>query len=126
MHGTPQAGHLERFLREAQTAAGLHHTNIVPVFDVGQTAGMPFYAMQFIDGRGLDRREADAGDATVAHGEPASQGVRETADTTVPVGTRASHDAEHFRWVAEVGIQDTAEGADSAPSRDSNPKNPSF
>src|SRR5438477_7570210 len=42
---------LERFLREAQTAAGLHHTNIVPVFDIGQVGGVPYYAMQFIDGR---------------------------------------------------------------------------
>src|SRR5262245_31039642 len=48
-------GQLERFLREAQTAAGLHHTNIVPVFDVGQVAGVPYYAMQFIPGVGLDR-----------------------------------------------------------------------
>jgi serine/threonine protein kinase len=49
------AGHLERFFREARTAAGLHHTNIVPVFDVGQVSGTPYYAMQYIEGRGLDR-----------------------------------------------------------------------
>src|SRR5262249_55601484 len=55
IHGPRQAGQLERFLREAKTAAGLHHTNIVPVFDVGQVAGTPYYAMQLIDGQGLDR-----------------------------------------------------------------------
>lgn len=33
------AKHLQRFRREASTAAGLHHTNIVPVFGVGQDAG---------------------------------------------------------------------------------------
>jgi len=47
--------HLERFHREAQAAAQLHHTNIVPVFGVGEDRGLHFYAMQFIEGRGLDR-----------------------------------------------------------------------
>lgn len=46
--------YLERFQREAKAAARLHHTNIVPVFGVGADAGMHFYVMQFIDGRGLD------------------------------------------------------------------------
>src|SRR4051795_13074917 len=46
-------GRLDRFLREARTAAGLHHTNIVPVFDVGEVGGVPYYAMQFIDGKPL-------------------------------------------------------------------------
>ena len=50
-----EGGALERFLREAQTSAGLHHTNIVPVFDLGQVDGTPYFAMQLIDGRGLDR-----------------------------------------------------------------------
>ncbi len=45
---------LERFWREARAAARLHHTNIVPVFGVGQDGGTHYYAMQFIDGRGLD------------------------------------------------------------------------
>jgi serine/threonine protein kinase/WD40 repeat protein len=44
-----------RFLNEAKTAASLHHTNIVPVFDVGQTENATYYAMQKIDGDGLDR-----------------------------------------------------------------------
>jgi serine/threonine protein kinase/WD40 repeat protein len=45
---------LERFRREAQAAARLHHSNIVPVFEVGQEAQFHFYAMQFIQGQGLD------------------------------------------------------------------------
>ncbi len=44
-----------RFLNEAKTAAGLHHTHIVPVFDVGQVDGLCYYAMQRIEGTGLDR-----------------------------------------------------------------------
>ena len=47
--------HLERFRREAKAAAKLHHTNIVPVYGVGEADGVHFYAMQFIRGEGLDR-----------------------------------------------------------------------
>jgi WD40 repeat protein/serine/threonine protein kinase/tetratricopeptide (TPR) repeat protein len=43
-----------RFEREAKAAAKLHHTNIVPVFGVGECDGMPYYVMQFIQGLGLD------------------------------------------------------------------------
>src|SRR6266446_6471694 len=35
-----------RFQREAKAAAQLHHTNIVPVFDVGQHGDDLYYAMQ--------------------------------------------------------------------------------
>jgi WD40 repeat protein/serine/threonine protein kinase len=44
----------ERFRREARAAAQLHHTNIVPVFGVGEADGRHFYAMQFISGYPLD------------------------------------------------------------------------
>ncbi|MCH8830294.1 MAG: serine/threonine protein kinase, partial [Planctomycetes bacterium] len=45
----------KRFLREARSAARLHHTNIVPVFGVGEEQGLHYYAMQFIEGRSLDQ-----------------------------------------------------------------------
>jgi serine/threonine protein kinase len=46
---------LERFQREAKAAARLHHTNIVPVFEVGREDDTAFYTMQFIQGQGLDQ-----------------------------------------------------------------------
>ena len=48
------AKHKRRFEREARAAAKLHHTNIVPVFGVGEHDGLPYYVMQFIQGLGLD------------------------------------------------------------------------
>jgi serine/threonine protein kinase/WD40 repeat protein len=45
----------ERFRREAQAAAQLHHPNIVQVFGVGEQDGLHYYAMQYIDGQGLDQ-----------------------------------------------------------------------
>ncbi|HTU91854.1 MAG TPA: serine/threonine-protein kinase [Gemmataceae bacterium] len=44
----------KRFQREAKAAAKLHHTNIVPVFGVGEHEGTCYYVMQFISGLGLD------------------------------------------------------------------------
>src|SRR5262249_43658460 len=48
-----------RFHRESQAAARLHHTNIVPVFSVGEANGLCYYVMQFISGRGLDKLVKD-------------------------------------------------------------------
>src|SRR4051812_46016916 len=48
------ARRLKRFRREAQAVAQLHHTNIVPIFGVGEHEGLPYYAMQYIRGNGLD------------------------------------------------------------------------
>jgi tetratricopeptide (TPR) repeat protein len=46
---------VERFEREALAAARLHHTNIVPVYAVGQEAGCHYYAMELIEGHPLNR-----------------------------------------------------------------------
>jgi serine/threonine protein kinase len=43
----------QRFQLEAQAAACLHHTHIVPVHAVGCDRGVPYYAMEFIEGRSL-------------------------------------------------------------------------
>jgi serine/threonine protein kinase/Tfp pilus assembly protein PilF len=50
---------LQRFKNEAQAAAHLHHTNIVPVFGVGCERGVHFYAMQYIEGQTLAQVIAD-------------------------------------------------------------------
>ncbi|QEL20315.1 serine/threonine-protein kinase [Limnoglobus roseus] len=52
--GRNEAVRRERFLREAQVAARLHHTNIVPVFGVGEENGTPYFVMQYIPGCGLN------------------------------------------------------------------------
>ncbi len=53
-HAIADAAQVKRFEREARAAAQLHHTNIVPVFGVGEQDGLHYYAMQFIAGLGLD------------------------------------------------------------------------
>ncbi|HKI20287.1 MAG TPA: serine/threonine-protein kinase, partial [Isosphaeraceae bacterium] len=74
LHGAQDSKALERFRREARSAAKLHHTNIVPVFEVGQDGDVFFYAMQFIQGQSLDevigelRRVNDELESTVQAG----------------------------------------------------------
>lgn len=53
-HSLSDSSHQKRFHREAKAAARLHHTNIVPVYGVGEQDGMHYYVMQFIQGLGLD------------------------------------------------------------------------
>lgn len=46
---------VQRFRREAEAAANLHHPHIVPIHEIGELKGQYFYSMQLIDGDGLDK-----------------------------------------------------------------------
>ncbi len=45
---------LERFRRETRAVASLRHPCIVPVYDVGEDDGQPYFTMEFVEGRTLD------------------------------------------------------------------------
>ena len=49
---------VERFEREIQTVAALQHANIVPVLTAGDSNGLPFYTMPYVDGESLRARLA--------------------------------------------------------------------
>jgi serine/threonine protein kinase len=89
---------LQRFRNEAQAAAGLHHSHIVPVYFVGCERGVHFYAMQLIEGRPLDavireRREARSSDDT------------HRAGATARTGSRSAGGVEVFRTAARLAAQ---------------------
>ena len=103
--------HLQRFQNEAQAAACLHHTNIVPVFSVGCERGVHFYAMQFIDGQTLA--------AVIQRAAPARRGVgrRRLERTTAvrPGATDGRHGpAARQSTLATLG---PARGRDVFPAR---------
>ena len=69
------AKHLQRFERESQTAARLHHTNIVPVFGVGEQDGFHYIVMQLIRGVGLDAILAWIQQACTAPGDATNEDI---------------------------------------------------
>jgi eukaryotic-like serine/threonine-protein kinase len=92
---------LERFRLEARAAARLHHTNIVPVFGVGEHEGTHYFAMQFIRGEGLDeiikellllndrRQDAKGGELTTAIPENDSRTLARTVARGLMTGQLA-------------------------------------
>ena len=87
------APQVQRFRREARAAARLHHTNIVPVFAVGEDNGTCYYVMQYIEGRPLDQvlaelrrlrsREDRRGGAGSARGAPSPGGPPTAGDVAL-------------------------------------------
>ncbi len=51
----------ERFYREAQISGTLNHPNIVGIYDIGEEQGMPYIAMEYVQGRSLSELLAEHG-----------------------------------------------------------------
>jgi serine/threonine-protein kinase len=52
---------VERFRREASSAAGLQHQHVVSVYDRGESDGTPYIAMEYVDGRTLKQLVRERG-----------------------------------------------------------------
>jgi serine/threonine protein kinase len=102
---------LQRFRNEAEAAAHLHHSHIVPVFAVGSERGVHYYAMQFIEGQSLATLIADLGQGKKAVlGQEATLNKSKTsAGSALAAGTisteHSARSRQFFRTVAIIGKQ---------------------
>src|SRR5262249_26845659 len=105
---------VQRFEREAQAAARLHHSNVVPVFGYGSENGHHYFAMQYIDGRGLDQlleelkqskrsQETTEGKAP-GNGTAAAAPLRVLLETSGLLRDKSDH-ASYCNTVARIGMQ---------------------
>jgi serine/threonine protein kinase len=114
---TLDARQLQRFKHEAQAAACLHHTNIVPIHAVGCERGVHYYAMQLVEGRTLACAIRELRQQAGLPSRDVVRTVSTTQDRLVPAaGTTAATGAaqstqqsprgrEHFRTAAALGAQ---------------------
>src|SRR5262245_20013092 len=87
-----QPHELERFLREAETVAGLRHANIVQVHEAGDVDGRPYFTMEFVEGGSLAQKLAGTP-------QPAAQ-----AATLVAAVAEAVHEA-HERGIVHRDLK---------------------
>lgn len=107
--------HLTRFRREARSAARLRHSNIVPVFGVGQSGNHHYYVMDLIDGMSLrewlasmsGRYAPDVPTIDEAHATTggalefeSTSGESESAPTETPIPA-ARDSPDYIRWIVQ-------------------------
>ncbi len=93
-----------RFKLEAEAAAKLHHTNIVPIYWTGEEKRVPYYVMELIDGPSLDR---------------VIKQLRAQADTSGEVsGSDTSRDQHVPNWTKETLIHSLPGAGETTTSTD--------
>jgi serine/threonine protein kinase len=128
---------VQRFRREAEAAAKLHHTNIVPVYATGEEDGTHFYAMELIEGPSLDHvikqlnqsqeRKRPVEASTPVAPAPGSEGesvrppnleatgpyVGESSTASALTSSSLSSDSDYFDTVARM-VAEVADALDYA------------
>ena len=103
---------VQRFQQEARAAAAMHHSHIIPVFDVGQDGATLYYALQYIEGQSLDRVVREVA-ALIHHPHPHLLNESSVARLLV-----------RRRIVSDLGSRSTAVGLGEHPNGEALLPNP--
>src|SRR5262249_53615163 len=121
-HAAPDSSARRRVLNEARTAAGLHHTHIVPVFDVRQVGGVCYYALPRVQGSGLERvirplrRTRSPGGMGGAAGTPSSD-ASGTSAVSSRLGRLFYRVSSGWLWAPSRVMPPVARGGDQVGRR---------
>ncbi len=80
---------IDRFRREIQLAASLHHPNIVPLFAAGEADGLLYYTMPLIEGESLRAKLAKEGEL------PIGEAIRLLRDVVDALACAHEHGVVH-------------------------------
>jgi serine/threonine-protein kinase len=94
----------ERFLREARTAGGLSHQNIVPIHRADEIAGHVFFVMGYVDGDSMAQRIRALGRLDER------EAVRELRDVALALDYAHAHGVIHRDVKAENILVERASG----------------
>jgi hypothetical protein len=80
---------VQRFIREAESAAKLNHPNILPIFFVGEGQGLVYFGMPLVEGESLDARLRREGQL------PEAEAIRIGADIADALAEAHAHGLVH-------------------------------
>lgn len=91
-------GSRQRFRRETEVVARLKHPGIVPIFTVGEEKGLPYFAMELVEGKTLAEwiHELQKGDRDkLRPSQLGFRGIRDWADACCEIGRQVALALHH-------------------------------